>query len=116
MTTEEKETVKKYYGECYTETGADRTLTTKAKSGDFNFEDEKVKDFFFCMQKKVGIMDENGTFLREAAIAKVAEKDRVDANRALDICLTKKGTTHAETAWNYAKCYDAERPGQEDFF
>lgn len=95
---------------CVAETGVDKELVKKARAGDFDFDDAKMKSFTFCMLKKPGIMTDDGVLHKDVALSKADDSVKDKVSKAIDACLKETGATNDEKAWNYVKCYHKERP------
>ncbi|XP_077285390.1 general odorant-binding protein 56d-like [Arctopsyche grandis] len=110
LTDAQKTLLKAHYEHCTEETGVDKELVKKTRTGDFSFDDAKTKSFMFCMLKRSGVMTDDGVFHRDIAVSKVEDDIKEDVGRAIDICVKEPGSTNDEKAWNYVKCYHKERP------
>lgn len=110
LTEEQKAKLKEHYSICMAESGVEKELVMKAKTGDYSGVNDQLKNFTFCTFKRIGIISEDGAIHREVAIAKVEEEKREIVGKAVDTCSGQTGTTLADKAWNFYVCYRKERP------
>ncbi|XP_077285625.1 general odorant-binding protein 56d-like [Arctopsyche grandis] len=113
-TEEQQKKLKEHVTVCIGGTGANVELVSRARAGDFSFEDDKVKSYVFCVLKRIGLMDNEGVFKKEVALAKLDERKREPAGKAIDNCVSQYNTEGApaeQLAWNYLKCYQILLPG-----
>ncbi|XP_057336176.1 uncharacterized protein LOC130674778 [Microplitis mediator] len=96
---------------CITETGVDEANVDAAKDhNDWKMDDLKLRCYFFCMQKKIKIMNEDGTLNEEITrqmLAKDFPEDKIDG--VMMKCKDMKGADMCETAMMMTKCHVDER-------
>lgn len=114
FTEEQKRKLKEHYTVCIKSTGANPELVKKARGGDFNFEDDKVKSYVFCVMKRIGLLSDTAAFRKDVALGKLEEAKRDQAGKAIDNCLArykKENASSDQLAWNFLKCYQSILPG-----
>lgn len=101
---------------CSQQSGVDAKLVENARTGQFA-EDTKLKDYLYCVGKRIGTVDEAGNLQHGVFRAKMALllsnqelADKLDAK-----CFVAKGTVQ-ETAFEVAKCYVETAPKGTAFF
>ncbi|GLV36130.1 Odorant-binding protein 56e [Carabus blaptoides fortunei] len=83
----------------------DEELVTKMRAGEFT-NDEKLKEYIRCMFVKIGFMNEGDDVLLDAIKAKISDDvDRTEAEKVIETCKDKRGSTGRETAYLIYKCY-----------
>lgn len=111
MTNEQKEKLKKHHVECLSEVNVDLAVVQRLRAGDYKQENDGLKKFVLCMLNKSELMTKEGKFKKDIALAKIpVEVDRAAVERVIDGCLTNKGNTPEQSAWNYVKCYHEKNP------
>ncbi|XP_017783046.1 PREDICTED: general odorant-binding protein 99a-like [Nicrophorus vespilloides] len=104
LSEEQLEKLKGYKMECVTSTEVDVDLVKKAKMGEFT-EDDKLKEFLFCVAKKVGLLNEDGDYQVEGIKEKIVAKyGQEAADDVVDVCTQKKESSGPETSFALAKC------------
>ncbi|XP_044745333.1 uncharacterized protein LOC123307181 [Coccinella septempunctata] len=110
LTDEQKEKLKNYSTACSESTGVDKEAITNARKGLFT-DNEKYKDYLFCMSKKIGYQNEAGEIqkdvLREKALTALKDEKLVD--NLIEKCAVAKDTPQ-NTAFETIKCYYENNP------
>ncbi|KAJ8955679.1 hypothetical protein NQ318_008550 [Aromia moschata] len=112
---EDKERLYMYHRDCLAKTGIDEKIVEQAGNGQFA-EDAQLKDYFFCLSQRLGMMNETGD-LQTEVIRKKLEKHITDA-KEIDILIEKcavRKDTPAETAFNMLKCYQENSESHGEF-
>lgn len=93
------------------ETQVDPQLIDDAKKGKFS-DDIKLKAFFVCLSKKIGLVNDAGEIQKEVLKAKATQVlgDEATADKLQEECLVKKTSTE-DTVFDTLKCY-YEKKGQ----
>ncbi|XP_017783047.1 PREDICTED: general odorant-binding protein 56d-like [Nicrophorus vespilloides] len=105
LTEEQMEKLKTYKMECITSSGVDVEVVEKSKKGEFA-EDPKLKEFLFCVAKKVGFLNEDGDYQVDVMKAKITAKHGQEAaDNVVVACTEKKEASGAETSYALAKCF-----------
>ncbi|RZC42566.1 PBP GOBP domain containing protein [Asbolus verrucosus] len=89
--------------ECLSEVKVDKTLVDGIKEGKFA-DDSALKEYIFCVNKKIGYQNENGDF-QDDEIRKVL-KDKYSEellNRSITTCNKKKDTPQEDGKWQSAQ-------------
>nr|AKI84380.1 OBP22 [Holotrichia parallela] len=99
------EEIKEVSRACINSTNVDPALVKRVKDGDI-VDDPKVKEFVACVLQKMNLQNADGTFNVELIKSKLpsglSESER---NNIMQKCVTKVGTSAADTAWLAYKCY-----------
>ncbi|XP_034944480.1 general odorant-binding protein 56d-like [Chelonus insularis] len=100
------EKMKKVMEECIASTGADPELIKAAKNGE-TITDKKVKCFTTCIGKKMGSINEDGTFNKEV-INKMAmhapEERREEMQQSLAKCTEITGEDECDNGYRFFEC------------
>ncbi|XP_008548248.1 general odorant-binding protein 56d [Microplitis demolitor] len=110
LTEEQKAKLRELRTACVTETGVDEANVDSAKQGVWKMDDVKLRCFFFCMMKKIKVMNEDGTLNEEMTRKRMANDlpaDKIDA--VMMKCKDMKGADMCETAMMMMKCYAEEK-------
>ncbi|XP_017783048.1 PREDICTED: uncharacterized protein LOC108567223 [Nicrophorus vespilloides] len=101
----QQENVKTYKTDCQTASGVSGDLVEKTNNGDFSG-DVKLKEYFFCLSKKLGFLNEAGDFQMTAINDKItANHGQETAREVVAPCTQKKASSGPETSINMAKCF-----------
>nr|AVH84924.1 odorant binding protein 17 [Harmonia axyridis]QTE76116.1 odorant binding protein 8 [Harmonia axyridis] len=105
LTDEQREKLKEHSTACAKSTGVDPEAIANAKKGTFS-DDEKFKDYLFCVSKKIGFQNEAGEIQKDVVKQKatVALKDEKLVDEIIKKCAVVKDTPQ-NTAFEVAKCY-----------
>ncbi|XP_076240646.1 general odorant-binding protein 56d-like [Calliopsis andreniformis] len=106
LTDEQKTKLAEFKNACITETGVEPQAIENAKSGNADENDQKLKCFASCMLKKVGVMNEDGSFNEEVTRKRAPShvtKDQVDD--LINKCKDTTGDDVCDKAAKLVKCY-----------
>ncbi|XP_017783042.1 PREDICTED: uncharacterized protein LOC108567218 [Nicrophorus vespilloides] len=104
LTEEQKAKLAEIKKECISSSGVALDEVEHAKKGVFA-EDEKLKDFLFCLAQKIGFMDKDGQFKKDVITAKItANHGEQIAKEVVDVCTAKTEVNGPETSLALAKC------------
>nr|UTN00830.1 odorant binding protein [Semanotus bifasciatus] len=94
----------KYFREVNRECGMAEEVIDRALAGDFP-DDQQFKNDIFCMFKKIGMQDDEGTLQIEAITEQIRRNvpEETKVNDILSKCLVQMGTPE-ETAYEACKC------------
>ncbi|XP_017783040.1 PREDICTED: B2 protein-like [Nicrophorus vespilloides] len=93
--------------ECLASTGASEAAVDEAKKGNFA-DDEKLKEFFFCVGKKIGYVDEAGAYQVDAIKHQIlaGHGNEEEAETLSKGCTQTAGSSPQESSFLLAKCLD----------
>ncbi|XP_017783043.1 PREDICTED: general odorant-binding protein 69a-like [Nicrophorus vespilloides] len=105
LTKEELEKVKTYKTDCAKDSGVSAKVAEDTNKGVFPA-DPKLKEFLFCLSKKVGYLNDTGDFQLTTINDKVtANHGQETARDVVAPCTQKKGSSGQETSLALAKCF-----------
>jgi len=102
---EQKAKFKVHKDECIAETKVDVEMLKKTKTGVFS-DDEKLKEFLFCLGKKTGMLNDAGEYQMET-IKKhlVGAYGEEISEKLIKACTEKNFPTGQEAAFHITKCH-----------
>ncbi|RZB41668.1 PBP GOBP domain containing protein [Asbolus verrucosus] len=87
---------------CATEAGVEQEKVKGFEKGEF-YEDSKLKDYVFCLSKKIGFQNDAGDF-RNDFLHLISSIGGQKGKAFLSKCAVKKDTPR-ETAYQFFKCF-----------
>ncbi|XP_022914218.1 general odorant-binding protein 56d-like [Onthophagus taurus] len=96
-------TIKTHSKECQDSTHLDADKLAELRKRHFDENDDKIKEYLFCVFKKMGWQHDDGT-VDKAHVETTMSKNDV-AKTAMDKCIDKHGSTGPETAFTVFKCW-----------
>lgn len=114
LSKEEIEKVKAMHATCIKETSVDPALVTKAMQGEY-VDDPKLKDHIFCVNNKLGFVNDAGDIVDDVLIKKLTDKFKAEkmVTATVKQCSQKKATP-SETAFELVKCLHSMAPKDLD--
>ncbi|XP_017783044.1 PREDICTED: B1 protein-like [Nicrophorus vespilloides] len=104
LTDEQLAKLKAYKADCIASSGVTPDLVEKSKKGEFA-DDPKLKEFLFCIGKKIGFLNDAGDFQVDVMTAKITANHGKDAaDDVVSVCTAKKESSGPETSFALAKC------------
>ncbi|XP_057336175.1 general odorant-binding protein 69a-like [Microplitis mediator] len=111
LTVEQLAKLREHSTACITETLVDDANVDAAMHHNiWRMDDPKLRCYFFCLLKKLKVMNEDGTLNEEITrqrLANLFPADRIDG--VITKCKDMKGADTCETAIMMAKCHADER-------
>ncbi|KRT84159.1 hypothetical protein AMK59_447, partial [Oryctes borbonicus] len=105
ISSDDAEKIKQASKGCIGTVGLDTNLVKSVKEGDI-VDDPKVKEFLACVLKKLGMVNEDGSFNNNVIRTKMPEGLSEDEKQNIvDKCLTLQGSNVEDTVWRAYKCY-----------
>ncbi|XP_017783036.1 PREDICTED: general odorant-binding protein 56a-like [Nicrophorus vespilloides] len=104
LTEEQKTKLAEFKKECVASSGVALDAVENAKKG-IIADDQKMKDFLFCVAQKIGFMDKDGHFNVDVMMAKIsAQHGEQIAKDVVGVCTAKTEANGPETSFVLAKC------------
>nr|QFO46774.1 odorant binding protein [Cylas formicarius] len=101
----------KVFRQCIKQSGVDRDVLVMSKKGEFA-DDKRLKEYYFCVAKLWGVMNEAGDILPDVLTKKTQEiyRDEALTKKLAGLCGVRKDQP-LETAFQMAQCYYKNAPG-----
>lgn len=110
LTPEQGEKLREVYKKCVESSHVDTALVAKARNVDFA-EDAHLDDFFTCMFKSVGFINDDGQLQKDEIRSKVpSDISKEDVDKVFSACAKIKDEPKEKIAKLAYKCYLAETP------
>ncbi|XP_017783051.1 PREDICTED: uncharacterized protein LOC108567226 [Nicrophorus vespilloides] len=97
--------IETYKADCKTSSGVSGDVVDKTIKGEFSG-DAKLKEYFFCLAKKLGFLNEAGDYQVTVINDKITDHHGQETARDIvAACTQKKSASGPETSFNMAKCF-----------